>query len=520
MGKNFDETDTVAVDDVLKYNNVKDQWDAQPGGLASVALNDLSDATITAPAAGEYLRKGAGDWVNAVIPVGDLPTGIPKTNISSTGTWANSEIAALPVLGTSPSPARQTVIVNSEISTVDTSKITTGTMATARLGSGTADSTTFLRGDQTYAVPVGGAGAPFVDTTSIAKGSVDATKEVRFEVDGNTTGIVGVIATAFTTAKTVTLPNADDTLMGKATTDTMTNKTIDADGTGNSITNIENADIKAGAAITYNKIQDVSATDRVLGRDTAGAGVIEEITPAALLTMLAAYSNMVIQVFTTPGANTYTPTSGMKHCLVISTGGGGGAGGADTDGTSGSIGGGGGGGAGGTCIERFTAADIGASQTVTIGAAGTAGGATGTSGGVGGNTTFGALHTANGGAPGSGPGTSTVDFTSTAGGGGGVPTGGLLNITGGDGMSAIGGGVDGTTDLSFCQGGHGGASFWGGGGKGGAAANATLTTDATQAGNAGKAYGSGGGGGANCNATAGVAGGAGVAGVCLIIEYT
>lgn len=31
-------------------------------------------------------------------------------------------------------------------------------------------------------------------------------------------------------------------------------------------------------AVTYAKIQDVSATDRILGRDTAGAGVIEELT--------------------------------------------------------------------------------------------------------------------------------------------------------------------------------------------------------------------------------------------------
>lgn len=31
-------------------------------------------------------------------------------------------------------------------------------------------------------------------------------------------------------------------------------------------------------AVTYAKIQDVSATDRILGRSTAGAGVIEEIT--------------------------------------------------------------------------------------------------------------------------------------------------------------------------------------------------------------------------------------------------
>lgn len=40
-------------------------------------------------------------------------------------------------------------------------------------------------------------------------------------------------------------------------------------------------------AVTYAKIQNVSATDRILGRDAAGAGDIEELTPAAVKTMLA-----------------------------------------------------------------------------------------------------------------------------------------------------------------------------------------------------------------------------------------
>ena len=58
---------------------------------------------------------------------------------------------------------------------------------------------------------------------------------------------------------------------------------------------ITEAKIKDGAvtvdkigtnALTYAKLQDVSATNRVLGRDSAGAGVIEEISPGDLRTMI------------------------------------------------------------------------------------------------------------------------------------------------------------------------------------------------------------------------------------------
>ena len=49
-------------------------------------------------------------------------------------------------------------------------------------------------------------------------------------------------------------------LITASSTDTFTNKTIDADGTGNSITNIEDANIKAAAAIDATKIADGSVT--------------------------------------------------------------------------------------------------------------------------------------------------------------------------------------------------------------------------------------------------------------------
>ena len=54
----------------------------------------------------------------------------------------------------------------------------------------------------------------------------------------------------------------------------ITSGTLDADRIGND-------------AITYAKIQNVSATNRILGRDSTGAGNIEEITPANVRTMLS-----------------------------------------------------------------------------------------------------------------------------------------------------------------------------------------------------------------------------------------
>jgi phosphopantetheinyl transferase (holo-ACP synthase) len=61
---------------------------------------------------------------------------------------------------------------------------------------------------------------------------------------------------------TITLPTSSDTLVGRATTDTLTNKTIDANGTGNSITNLEVADLASGVLDT--DLSSVSGSDDTL----------------------------------------------------------------------------------------------------------------------------------------------------------------------------------------------------------------------------------------------------------------
>ena len=63
-----------------------------------------------------------------------------------------------------------------------------------------------------------------------------------------------------TNGNAVNLSTLTNGLITASSTDTLTNKTIDADGTGNSITNIEDANIKAAAAIDATKIADGSVT--------------------------------------------------------------------------------------------------------------------------------------------------------------------------------------------------------------------------------------------------------------------
>ena len=151
-----------------------------------VSLNGVIQAPITA-----YTVSGSTiifasplastDVINFITVLGDtLAIGTPSDGTVTdakitamaasklTGTINNARIsldaAEIPNLDTAK--VTTGAFADARIPNLNASKITTGTVATARLGSGTADGTTFLRGDQTYAAAGGGAWN-FISSTSM-----------------------------------------------------------------------------------------------------------------------------------------------------------------------------------------------------------------------------------------------------------------------------------------------------------------------------------------------------------------
>jgi hypothetical protein len=185
--------------------------------------------------------------------------------------------------------------------------------------------------------------------------------------------------------------------------------------------------------------------------------------------------------------------------------GGGGAGGGVPATAAGQSGAGGGGHAGAKASRRLTAAQLGASQAVTIGAGGVGTNAAGPNGSA---STFGALISAAGGLGGLTTG-ATASLIPTA------VTGSAQSATGDIRGHTFPGerGVIFSTARSW--GGNGGSNEWGGGGIGAISAGNGI------AGANGLGFGAGGGGGSvnNVATGAGVSGGNGNSGICIVREF-
>ena len=135
---------TTAKLDNLAVTNAKVADDA-------VGLDELS-ATGT-PSASNYLR-GDNSWSSIAADTND------KVGVSADDTtpgYLNGKlVAGANISLTEGSGGGDETLTAAFTGNLNTSVLNAGTVATARLGSGTADATTFLRGDQTYAAAGGG----------------------------------------------------------------------------------------------------------------------------------------------------------------------------------------------------------------------------------------------------------------------------------------------------------------------------------------------------------------------------
>jgi hypothetical protein len=387
--------------------------------------------------------------------------------------------------------------------------------------------------------------------------------------------------------KDIVIPNASGTLAVSASGNIALNSTtgnitftgtlpIASGGTG--ITSYTVGDlIYASGTTTLSKLADV-ATGNVLR--SGGVGVAPAYGKVVLTTDVSGVlpaANMTqvdVQVFTT--SSTWNKPTGAKYVHIKMIGGGGGGGSGRKDAAATTRWGGGGGGGGGWGVIEFSAALLGATETVTVGGGG-AGGASvsanttnGNSGTRGDRSSFGnwlSVAGGLGGAGGANISTTTIsggngfpnESTQTQGGtGGGFSTSGAApGATNQTTMAGAGGGAGGgiTTANVASAGATGGISggattsilsgyagtFAGGtggaintngsngtaattnsaiGGGGGGGGGSSTTTNGGSGGN-GAVYGSGGGGGGA--ATNGVgnsgAGGTGGSGIVIVTTY-
>jgi len=212
---------------IAKTSGLQAALDAKQATLTAGSNITISGTTISSSSGGNIINETVDVSLNNLKVHGDLSANDVSFNVIDT--------ASINVTGDYEQNGAN---INTIYATI-ASPTLTGTPAAPTASSGT--NTTQIATTQFVSTAVS-------NLVNAAPGALDTLSELAAALDNSAN---------FATNVTTTLGDLQTQINTKVTassTDTFTNKTIDADGTGNSITNIDNANIKASAGIVYSKL--------------------------------------------------------------------------------------------------------------------------------------------------------------------------------------------------------------------------------------------------------------------------